>query len=114
MHVTIAVERHLIVGAVGHVMADDETQFDKEADRVVERGTANTKIALAKHLVEFLQGEVAGHAENGLKYRVALGGLAMIVHLKIIVQYVPCSRLDVIHRQAIIVILYHKVTLFYL
>ena len=68
-------------------VTDDEAELHEEIQGVVERGAADRETVVVNQFVaQFFKRKVSVNIVDGFEGRVALGGLAMIVHLKVIIQ----------------------------
>ena len=68
-------------------VTDDEAELHEEIQGVVERGAADRETVVVNQFVaQFFKRKVSVDIVDGFEDRVALGGLAMIVHLKVIIQ----------------------------
>ena len=69
-------------------VADDKTQLQKQVQRIIKRSAAYREFVVPDELVtQVFEREVSFCIVDGLENGVALRCLAMIVHLKIAVEY---------------------------
>jgi len=85
--VTVVVVAGLVLSGTLKPVAYYKPQFKEKIQRVVKCGSADGEIKfVGKFVIQFLQGEMAFDAIDGPKYCIALWCLAMIVHLKKVIE----------------------------
>jgi hypothetical protein len=87
----MALTIYLIRRGALETVSDHKAQFHEEVEGIVERSTADVKVHIFdKFLAKLLQRKVTMHTIYRSKDSVALRGLAMMIHLKIVVQDAFC------------------------
>ena len=88
MAMAVVIVTGLILRGSLKTVTDHQSQGHKQVQGVIERGPADVEIhVLNQFVAQLFQREMAMCAIHGPEDGIALKGLAMIVHLKIVIQY---------------------------
>ena len=97
MAVAVVVVAGLVVRGSLKTVANNQTQFQEQLQRVVQRGTTHGKVILVGQLLtQFVQGEMPVHPIHRVQYGIAFRRLAVVVQFQIIRQYRPDGFLHIL------------------